>query len=73
MMDHRGITHILDISLDMSEDETMPESPQKDDPEGTASMSKREYQQRMDRIARDFIGEEQPKKNEDPEGTEKPK
>lgn len=51
----------------------MPESPQKDDPNGTASMSKREYEKRMDTLTREMLGVGQEKNNDDPEGTEKPK
>lgn len=45
-----------------------PESPQKKDPEGTGSMSKKEYSDRQDTIARDLIGEKR-KETDDPEGT----
>lgn len=47
----------------------MPESPQKDDPDGTESMSSKEYTERMDKLAREMLGVGQEKENKDPEGT----
>lgn len=41
--------------------------PDKKDPEGTTSMSKKEYQEKQDTIARDFIGIDPPK-TDNPEG-----
>ena len=46
----------------------MPKSPDKKDPEGTDSMSDKEYKDRQDTIARDLLN--LPKRNDkDPEGT----
>jgi hypothetical protein len=50
----------------------MAESPQKDDPEGTASVSETEQKDRVDQIARDFIGLP-PRPTKDPEGTRQKK
>lgn len=45
-----------------------PKSPDTSDPEGTDSMSSKEYRDRQDTIARDLIGEKR-KETDDPEGT----
>lgn len=49
----------------------MPESPQKDDPEGTETMSQKEYRQRQETVTRETLGTGQQKENKDPEGTER--